>query len=1014
MNRAFAKVVAAVALAVVCGTASAQPESAPDENEWLIQTWQVDEGLPDSSATTMVQTPDGYLWFGTFGGLVRFDGVTFTASDPGNTPQLPSPGIVNIHLDARGWLWISTLEGLVVRAGSRWIDFTNDPVLGDDLIRTFTERANGDLLLTTFNGQVFESDGDTLVPLPPPPGESGKGYWGCVDEDGQWWVVQNQFIGRWDGQQWVRTVPASELADLERENVACTAARDGGLWVLIGADVRRFAHGMEVARRSLATRPIGIWSLCEDSRGNIWMASYRAGVYRLPPNGPPSHWIEFDGMQHGAFRFVFEDREQNLWLGTSGRGLIRLTARRFHDFGTRDTLPASVTSVAPAPGGGLLVGTYGEGLFRLDETGAHAALLPGLEGDACVIQSVLGDSRGRAWVGLYAEGLYMFDGTDGRFMPEGQLTGRNVIALFEDSRGRIWLSGGEQIAVIDEHASRVFGADDGLPVSGVVCFAEDREHVIWLSNLAGVFRVLDDRVVELHDAEGRSISDVACLKSDGDGAMWMGSTTAGLLRWRDGMLAEIGPDRGLPVEGVLGILDDERGRFWMASKRGVVRVSRKELEAAADSPSAQLTCLLFNSKDGLPTMECSGLKQPVCVRDDLGRLWFATVKGVGMADPASFPLNIAPPPVHVEKVLYRPPNRHAGDDGPVDRVVTAPFPSPLELPAGSRGIEIHYTAPSFTAPEKVRFQVRLEDVDPTWRDVGNRRVAFYDAPRAGRYQFRVRAANGDGVWNYDGAGLELVVLPFFWETGWFRALAVMIACAVVLGVVYGLHARDKRQQAMQAAFMHQLISRQEAERSRVASELHDGLGHSLLLIKSRLALLAKGSRPAADTGGQLEELSADVTRTIGEVRSVSRALRPSALAQVGLTHAITWMVEELRTATAIEFETELDNIDAVVAPEMEINLYRIVQEALNNVVKHANASHVSVTVKRSPTIISILVQDNGCGFDLRRLRHEGRPSFGLTGITERAHLLDGRVELASTPGTGTRMTVTVPLPGRST
>ena len=833
-----------------------------------------------------------------------------------------------------------------------------------------------------------------------------------MDEDNDWWVVQNEFIGWWDGHQWIQMVPDCELVGVERECVACAAAREGGLWVLIGADLHRFAHGTRVAKRSLSAPPGGVWGMSEDIHGNVWMASYRAGVYQLPPDGPPRQWTEFDGTTHGAFRFVFEDRERNLWLGTSGRGLIRLAARRFHDFGTGDALSTRVTSVTLAPAGGLWVATYGQGLFRLDETGLHAAPLRELHEEGYVIQSVLGDRQGRTWIGLYDEGLYTLDRTGLGLVPAGDLAGRNMIALFEDSRGRIWASGGTRMAVIDEHTARVFGPDDGLPESGVVCFAEDRDQVIWLSNLAGVFRVLDDRVVELRDAEGRSIRDVACLKSDADGTMWMGSTKTALLRWREGTLSAIGSDNGLPVEEVLGILDDGRGYFWMASNRGVARIARKELEAVADASASWLNCQLFNSADGLPTMECSGLRQPVCVRDASGRLWFATMKGVGMVDPARFSLNTIPPPVHVEKIAYHVPSDNAGDHGRVNRIVSAPFTSPLELPPGSRGVEIHYTALSLTAPEKVRFQVQLEGVDPTWREVGNRRVAFYDAPRADRYLFRVRASNGDGVWNYDGAGVEFVVLPFFWETGWFRALAFMAACGIVLGWVYHRHLHDKRHQAIQAAFTHQLISRQETERNRVASELHDGLGHNLLLIKGRLALLAKGDRPAADTSGQLEELSADITRAIGEVRAISRALRPGALAQVGLTHALTWMIEELRTATAIEFVTELDNIDGLLAPEMEINLYRIVQEALNNVIKHASASHVSVEARRSSSIITLHVQDNGCGFDLRRLRGKDRPSFGLTGITERAHLLDGRVDLTSAPGMGTRVTVTVPVQGR--
>ena len=999
------------AFVTASGTANAQPGSAPNRDEWLIHTWCVDEGLPDSSATAMAQTPDGYLWFGTFGGLVRFDGAAFTVFSPRNTPELPSAAIVNLHLDQQDRLWISTLAGVVVCNGAQWLDYTREPALGDDEIRTFAERANGDLLLTTFGGAVVEYRAGTFARLPDPPGEEGQGYWGGADEDGCWWVAQNQFVGRWDGQRWVPQVHSSELAGVEREWVAITPARAGGLWVLLGADLHRFTHGGKVATRSLPAPPGGVWGLSEDSEGNVWVASYRAGVYQLPPAGPPRRWTTFDGDVCTTFRFVFEDREHNLWLGTSGHGLIRLTTRRFHDFGPREGLSATVSSISLAPGGGLWVATYGQGLYRLDDTGLHPAPLSGLNEEGYVIQSVLADSRGRTWIGLYGEGLYVFDEAGEHPVPAGDRAGGNMIALFEDSLGRIWASGGKFVAVIDQEEARVLGPEDGLPIGGVVCFAEAPARTIWLSNLDGVFRVRDGRVVELLDAEGRPIPDVACLKSDRDGTMWMGSTAARVLRWRDGTLAEIGPGQGLPDAEVLSILEDGDGYFWMASSRGVIRAARADLESVADAQRARLNSQLFNARDGLPTMECSGFRQPVGVRDAKGRLWFATMKGVGMADPARFPLNPQPPPVHVERIRYRRPGDSADSPPKLDQMVSAPFPATVELPAGSRGIEIQYTALCFTAPQKIRFEVRLDGADPTWRDVGNRRAAFYDVLPAGRYRFRVRAASGDGVWSDDDASVAFVVQPFLWETGWFRGLAALAACGAALGWVYHRHVRHRRQQAQQAMFTHQLIARQEAERSRVASELHDGLGHSLLLIKSRLALAAR--QPETATTRQFEELAADVTRAIGEVRAVSRALRPGALAQVGLTHSLRWMIEELRTATDIEFVTELDNIDGLLAPEMEISLYRVVQEVLNNVMKHAGATYVTVEAKRSSSGISVTVEDNGCGFDWRRLRSEDRVSFGLTGITERANLLNGRVSLTSAPGMGTRVILTVPVQGRS-
>src|SRR5205814_862385 len=157
-------------------------------------------------------TPDGYLWFGTFNGLVRFDGVDFTVFDTSNTPQLPSAGVVTLHLDRAGRLWSSTLRGMAVRVNGEWRSMGKESGWAGNYARTFSERSNGDLLVTTFDGEVLEFSNGVFRALPPPPGERGKGYFGYVDEGGSWWAVQNRFAGRWDGERWVEMVSLPRLS----------------------------------------------------------------------------------------------------------------------------------------------------------------------------------------------------------------------------------------------------------------------------------------------------------------------------------------------------------------------------------------------------------------------------------------------------------------------------------------------------------------------------------------------------------------------------------------------------------------------------------------------------------------------------------------------------------------------------------------------------------------------------------------------------------------------------------
>jgi signal transduction histidine kinase len=280
--------------------------------------------------------------------------------------------------------------------------------------------------------------------------------------------------------------------------------------------------------------------------------------------------------------------------------------------------------------------------------------------------------------------------------------------------------------------------------------------------------------------------------------------------------------------------------------------------------------------------------------------------------------------------------------------------------------------------------------------------------------FRVRAANNDGLWGEADASLALTVVPFFWQTGSFRALVVAGMCGAVLVRLYRLKTALKKKRASQESFTRQLILSQENERKRVASELHDGLGQDLLLIKNRLAMLTTAGTHPPEITRQLQEIAANTSSAIADVRSISHALRPSALEQVGLTKAIEWMLEQIAEASTSKFSTELENIDGLLAPEMEINLYRIMQEALNNVIKHAQAAEVIVQIRRESEQILVSIFDNGGGFDTEHPQHNGEKQlrFGLTGMTERARVLGGRLQIQSALGMGTRLTVQVPVARR--
>jgi signal transduction histidine kinase len=308
----------------------------------------------------------------------------------------------------------------------------------------------------------------------------------------------------------------------------------------------------------------------------------------------------------------------------------------------------------------------------------------------------------------------------------------------------------------------------------------------------------------------------------------------------------------------------------------------------------------------------------------------------------------------------------------------------------------------------VRFRYRLEGVDSDWVEAGTRRVAYYSHLPPGSYTFNVIAANSDGVWNTQGASVRVVVVPPFYRTWWFLTLCVVsIAAAGVLFYERRL-ARLKSARETQAAFSRQLIDSQETERKRIAAELHDSIGQSLTIIKNRAALSLSRTSDHEGALEQLGEISDAASYAIEEVREIAHDLRPIQLDQLGLTKAIESLLEKASDPETLPIAYDLDPLDGVLDKEQEINLYRIVQEAIANVIKHADATEASVTLKRRDRSVEVIVLDNGKGF----AAGDGRRGFGLLGITERARMLGGEPIVNSTPGRGTSVSVSINLKER--
>ena len=444
--------------------AAAAPGGSPPDPDYLIEVWETEQGLPENSATSMVQTPDGYLWFGTFNGLVRFDGVRFTVFDRSNTPELPSPGIVNLHLDRQGRLWVSTMLGMAVVQDGRWTTLGESSGWVGNYALFFAESPSGDLYLTTFDAKLLRFRDDRFEEMTLPEAAAPRmGLVPVVDEQGALWIINPRFIGKRVGETWQPVIPVDPLLAVDPQaRISAAASRDGGLWLVTRGHLRKYREGRLFSERRAPWPMEGFWSVYEDSAGNVWICSHSHGVYHLTPAGRWRRFTTGQGLSYHAARFVFEDREGNRWVGTSGGGLLRFKPRQFTNWGPPEGMPERIIeSLSADRKGRLALATHGQGVVWLQgSTVARVSPRGGQVGVTPMALSTLVDRRDRLWVGSLGNGLHLVEGGRARsFFVGGQpgATGASVYSLFEDSHGAVWI-----------------GLDDGDPLSheGVTRFAD--------------------------------------------------------------------------------------------------------------------------------------------------------------------------------------------------------------------------------------------------------------------------------------------------------------------------------------------------------------------------------------------------------------------------------------------------------------------------------------------------------------------------------------------------------------
>jgi signal transduction histidine kinase/ligand-binding sensor domain-containing protein len=971
---------------------------------YFVRSWQAEDGLPQNKVTAVVQTRDGYLWMGTYSGLARFDGVRFTVFDDHNTPELHSSRVTSLFEADEGTLWIGDESGGVTKFKDgkfQAVDF-HAAWSGGKIYGIGTDEA-GDVWLLNEEGLLARVKDGLL--LTPEPGTATKLVEMARSRSGTIWVARNGKVSVLTRGR-LTALPFEEAA-LNNYVQGICAARDGGLWVAGDRRVRKWKENRWT--EDLGAVPweeIPVHSFVETSRGVLAAGTSDHGFYLVFP-GEPAETLNFtrtNGFPSDWVISLCEDHEGNLWVGTGGAGLVVVRPNNVQTISPPDQWQGrAVLSVNTGREGALWVGTEGAGLYCFrDGTWTHFGPDEGIRNS--YVWSVAEDAQGRLWVGTWGGGLFVRNGARFDFAPGTENITPPMPAMLCAREGGLWLGTETGLLRYQDGKTVWVTGSGGETLRDVRAVAEDRAGAVWFGMAGGGLGCLQgDQVRLFRKADGLSSDFVECLHFDGDGTLWIGTFGGGLNRLKQGKFAVVNRSRGLPNDVIGDIEDDGLGFFWMSSHGGIFRVSRAELDRCADGQIGQVHCLTYGIGDGLPTLECSEGLQPAGCKTPDGRLWFPTSKGLVSVNPQAVAANPWPPPVVMEKLLVD--DRLAAEAGA--------FPAWLKIPPGRHRFEFQYTGLSFVAPEKVRFKCRLTGMDADWVNAADKRIATYNYIPPGDYTFQVIACNNDGVWNATGARLAFTVLPFFWQTMWFRVLAWTLIVAASGGLVWFDMRRRMRRKL-------ERIERQrdiEHERARIAHDIHDDLGAHL----TRITMLSESARgelddPAQAAAGlnQIYDTARELTRAMDEI---VWAVNPRHDTLESLASYLEKFAQDLLATAGIRCRLDLpvQFPDWRLTAEVRHNLFLAFKEAIHNVVKHSAASEAQIRLVAKTASFELAIEDNGRGFTpgarKEPLDDSGRFSSGngLDNMAQRLAEIHGRCDIQSAPGQGTKVVFTVPL-----
>ena len=817
-----------------------------DVLQYNCRTWSRQNGLPVNGINAITQTQDGYLWLGTAAGLVRFDGDEFKRFDLAGARQLRKSVVTCLAGDRDGGLWVGLEHSSFGFHDGRSFSFRGKEAWGklDMNVRSIMQTKEGTLWLAaerqvsrlTRSGdyqEVFGSSAEAAINML-------NILCGFQDSRNRvWFGTDRKGVYYWQEGR------ISKLPDASLDSaIVFSLAEDKNGQIWVGTQKGLRCYDSTFQRKDIPPLKEEILALLVDRQGVLWIGTTGHGLARYR-DGAYTFFSKTDGLADDHVRALSEDEEGSLWIGTRD-GLSQLTDVKFPtQAAAEDASVKDALAVCASRKGGLWVGssagaTYFDGKPRTYSTEA------GLPNP--YVKRVFEASNGDLYLVSGEKDLVVLSGN--KVVATHSATNM-VVGLAEDAKGVV-VSVGDALyrAGTNSFAPYEFNHGEAPPLYWILNLCRGRDGAIWVASVNGICRVKDGAFRQWTVEQGLPDPRVDWICEDGDGVVWA-ATMTGIARLKDNQIRCISRDNGLFDNDIYEIVPDKLGNLWVDSGRGIFRVSRQSLNDFADGKTDRVECVPYDGVDSVKPCDKTVQEHSACVTAD-GRIWFPSSKGVIMIDPANVPANRAVPAVHIDRL-----RANGIEFDCKQRVVVQP---------GKGELEFHFTAPSFIAPQKMRFRCRLDGYDKDWAEIGDRRLALYTNLKPGRYTFRVLVANADGVWNTTGDSVKVQLLPHFYQSASFYLLCgVLAAGALAAGYDWRVRRLKRKQRALREA--HDLLETKVRERTADLAEANASLKNEIEERKRMEREVDQVHRQLLDASRQagMAEVATGVLHNVGNV-----------------------------------------------------------------------------------------------------------------------------------------------------